>query len=211
MGSSTTTYQTLLQTVFYDSEGYSSLQRTFALPPQTVAFTPPASTCTNFPRSILCNEVKTESITSGVSCWADKFITSSAASFPEECFPTTYKGVQSPAGDDFSEAFTLGYPGTACISGWTPACTTSLTYNVPTGKYVQTWCCPPGGWNCLTASIGPPWRDCTSLLQTPTEVWIRASESGGKTIYDSYRRPLATCCDFYLEPVLQQPPTCPFS
>ncbi|KAF0318672.1 hypothetical protein GQ607_014088, partial [Colletotrichum asianum] len=82
----------------------------------------------------------------------------------------------------------LGYPGTACISGWTPACTTSLTYNVPTGKYVQTWCCPLGGWNCLTASIGPPWRDCTSLLQTPTEVWIRASESGGKTIYGSHRK-----------------------
>ncbi|UQC81375.1 uncharacterized protein CLUP02_06861 [Colletotrichum lupini] len=57
------------------------------------------------------------------------------------------------------------------VYGWTTACSTDVTET--SGKtHAQTWCCP-SGWGCLSASNGGiPHRECTSLLSTPTEVWI---------------------------------------
>ncbi|KAJ0165202.1 hypothetical protein CTA2_12043 [Colletotrichum tanaceti] len=86
----------------------------------------------------------------------------------------------------------LAYPGTACLSGWTSACAT--TVQRASGKqYFQTWCCP-SGWDCLTISSGQdqiPHRECVSLLTTPTEVWINdiATTGGGEsTASPSWRK-----------------------
>lgn len=58
--------------------------------------------------------------------------------------------------------------------------------------FVQTWCCPPGGWTCLSVPKGnTPYRDCVSLLSTPTEIWVnnivttRGSES---PLYSSWTK-----------------------
>lgn len=85
----------------------------------------------------------------------------------------------------------LAYPGTACISDWTTACTTTLTLE-SAQTFVQTWCCPPGSYSCLTAwGEATPWRDCVRLLSTPTEVWVNnIATSGGteKTLWSSWRK-----------------------
>ncbi|KAK7757276.1 hypothetical protein SLS62_000825 [Diatrype stigma] len=61
----------------------------------------------------------------------------------------------------------LAYPGSACMSGWTTACTTTVTQG---GRgYPQAWCCPPGEWACARAEGD---RRCSSILTGRTAIWL---------------------------------------
>lgn len=72
----------------------------------------------------------------------------------------------------------LAYPGTACISDWTSACNTTI--RLPGSQISQTWCCPSGGWTCLTVSgLDVPYRDCVSYISTPTDVWVNVYTTSG--------------------------------
>lgn len=71
----------------------------------------------------------------------------------EECYPSGYFTIFPNMGDliyypgkrqpDEGSRSTLAYPGTACLSGWTTACTTTLTHEG--APFSQAWCCPAVG------------------------------------------------------------------
>ncbi|KAK1540965.1 hypothetical protein CPAR01_06954 [Colletotrichum paranaense] len=169
MAVTSTLYTPLVETHFYSTGGYL-LSTVYTLQPQTTPFTPRDSTCSILPRAIRCVEAKSEDITSGFTCYGLQFVGETTTSVPTQCFPESYINIWRPF-DEFSDIPSLAYPGTACISGWTTACSTDVT-ETSGNTHAQTWCCP-SGWGCLSASNGGiPHRECTSLLSTPTEVWI---------------------------------------
>ncbi|ORY65458.1 uncharacterized protein BCR38DRAFT_484878 [Pseudomassariella vexata] len=72
---------------------------------------------------------------------------------------------------------TLAYPGNACLSGYTTACTTTLFHQG--SLFSQAWCCPSGStgsWTCATATAdydeAAPQRLCKSLMTESTQVWM---------------------------------------
>ncbi|KAK7946828.1 uncharacterized protein PG986_011149 [Apiospora aurea] len=69
---------------------------------------------------------------------------------------------------------TLAYPSTACLAGWTTACTTTLTHQG--SPYSQAWCCPSGSWSCATetgvSDRAAPQRLCQSPLSQSTTIWM---------------------------------------
>ncbi|KAJ2892835.1 hypothetical protein MKZ38_009319, partial [Zalerion maritima] len=69
----------------------------------------------------------------------------------------------------------LAYPGTACPSSWTVACSTSLAGAPPSPPALasQSWCCPPS-YGCETS---PGSRLCQSFAQTRTAVVLADSPS----------------------------------
>ena len=90
----------------------------------------------------------------------------------------------------------LAYPGTACISGWTTACTATMGAaqgggdgeeagagaTATAAHRAQAWCCPPGSWTCEApglvpdpvATVDTARRRCVSALAGPrTSVWMR--------------------------------------
>lgn len=101
----------------------------------------------------------------------------------EECFPSNYFTIfpdefgllhnENPTTDE-GDRSTLAYPGTACLAGWTTACTTTLTHQG--SPYAQAWCCPSGGWSCATetgvSDKAAPQRLCQSLLSVSTTIWM---------------------------------------
>ncbi|KAK6839883.1 hypothetical protein PG989_015751 [Apiospora arundinis] len=102
----------------------------------------------------------------------------------EECYPSGYFSTIFPADDgpvypdedqtNEGDRSTLAYPGTACLSGWTTACTTTLNHEG--ALFPQAWCCPPGGWSCATrtgiSDRVAPQRLCQSPLSTSTTIWM---------------------------------------
>ncbi len=77
------------------------------------------------------------------------------------------------------DMLSVAYPGTACVSGWTTACETTL--EVSGTAYTQTWCCPDSGWSC-TMEAGFLWepsslRRCVSTITTPTNVYYQTDET----------------------------------
>ncbi|KAH9892919.1 hypothetical protein F4778DRAFT_784382 [Xylariomycetidae sp. FL2044] len=100
--------------------------------------------------------------------------------FPLESEYGSLRGVMATAneGGRSTEAF----PGTACLKGWTAACTTTI-WDRSSGSgsgsahaYPQVWCCPPGGWSCASETVFGeqfvPERLCRSLLTAATEIWM---------------------------------------
>ncbi|KAK7917327.1 hypothetical protein PG985_010935 [Apiospora marii] len=101
----------------------------------------------------------------------------------EKCFPSNYFSIfpnevetlfnSDPTADERARS-TLAYPGTACLAGWTTACTTTLTHQG--SPYPQAWCCPSGGWSCATeAGVSDreaPQRLCQSPLSESTTIWM---------------------------------------
>ncbi|KAK8005455.1 arylsulfatase A [Apiospora arundinis] len=91
-------------------------------------------------------------------------------------FPGEYLGPYYPNEGPTNEGdrSTLAYPGTACLSGWTTACTTTLDHEGD--LFSQAWCCPPGGWSCATrtgiSDRAAPQRLCQSPLSTSTTIWM---------------------------------------
>ncbi|TDZ25227.1 hypothetical protein Cob_v001527 [Colletotrichum orbiculare MAFF 240422] len=160
-----TIYQPLISTLTYSQPPFERA-KTFSLAPQTTAFSAQDTLCPTYPRDIRC-QTRPESLTSGATCLGDE-----------------------PVSSKFSDLPNLAFPGTACISGWTTACNTTLTL-ASAKTFVQTWCCPPGSWSCLTVEAGTPYRDCVSILSTPTEVWVNnIATSGGteSTLWSSWRK-----------------------
>ncbi|RYO88228.1 hypothetical protein DL766_009305 [Monosporascus sp. MC13-8B] len=103
-----------------------------------------------------------------------------ALGYRTECFPEGYLDVfpgltMEPSMASLAHADpTLAYPGTACVSDWTTACTTTVTGAGGTA-YPQAWCCPPGAWTCPAAPRGDgkdPGRRCASVLTEKTEIWM---------------------------------------
>ncbi|KAF6814916.1 hypothetical protein CSOJ01_03746 [Colletotrichum sojae] len=187
MGS--TTYETLYQTLTL-TNGVNEDNIVYAFPPQNTPFTPPSGECAVYPRAIRCLG-KLENVDARAECLGDQYVYETTVSLPTQCFPESYNEIWRPLGTKFVHLPSLAYPGTACISGWTTDCTKTLT--MTGGKtFVQTWCCPPGGWTCLSVPKGEtPYRDCVSLLSTPTEIWVNnlATTSGKEsTLYSSWRK-----------------------
>ncbi|CAI0651506.1 unnamed protein product [Colletotrichum noveboracense] len=183
-----TSYEPFVTTLTLSLGAYEgALSYTFA--PQTTPFTPPSDRCSAIPRAIRCQD-KPEELTSGAICLADQIVDTSSATLPTECFPETYDNIWRPVSNKFRDLPNLAYPGSACISGWTTACITTVSLE-SAQHLLQTWCCP-SGWSCLTVSPGDtPYRDCVSYLSTPTEVWVNnLATSGGTevTLWSSWRK-----------------------
>ncbi|WQF81966.1 hypothetical protein CDEST_06980 [Colletotrichum destructivum] len=182
---STTTYEPLLATLTFTPGGFQQT-KVLSLEPQTTPFTPPDGACS---ADIRC-QYKPEELSSGAECLGDQVVVETKATLPTQCFPKSYNEIWRPSGT-FSDVASMAYPGTACISGWTTACTTTLTLE-SAQTYVQTWCCPPGSYTCLTPGPGEtPWRDCVSMLSTNTEVWVNNSATSGggeKVLWSSWRK-----------------------
>lgn len=90
-------------------------------------------------------------------------------------FPDEYKSmIPVDAKPNEGDRSTLAYPGTACLSGWTTACTTTLTHQG--FPYSQAWCCPSGGWSCATetgiSDEAAPQRLCQSPLSEEDNIWM---------------------------------------
>ncbi|TDZ30716.1 hypothetical protein C8035_v002342 [Colletotrichum spinosum] len=183
-----TIYQPLISTLTYSQPPFERA-KTFSLAPQTTAFSAQDTLCPTYPRDIRC-QTRPESLTSGATCLGDEYVDETTVSMPTQCFPETYLDIFRPVSSKFSDLPNLAFPGTACISGWTTACNTTLTL-ASAKTFVQTWCCPPGSWSCLTVEAGTPYRDCVSILSTPTEVWVNnIATSGGteSTLWSSWRK-----------------------
>ncbi|KAI2634276.1 hypothetical protein GGS26DRAFT_590119 [Hypomontagnella submonticulosa] len=171
------------------------------LPPQTTPFTPsPDVDCT---MSVLCEDLTYSNYAdgsqslSGMPCQALNKLGRRELGTQTACFPEGYISLFAPltseiyTGTDSGipsvtkspESLTLAYPGSACISGWTTACTTTVA--AEGSEYPQAWCCPPGSWTCATeqprvagvsredpgegAATG---RYCASAMTEPSEIWM---------------------------------------
>ncbi|KAF6817527.1 hypothetical protein CPLU01_13557 [Colletotrichum plurivorum] len=189
MAGGSPTFKPLVETHYYVVAG-QELSTVFTLPPQTTPFTPRDPTCTKFPRAIRCENTP-EGATPGHICWGLKHVEESTAWVPEQCFPETFMSIWSPF-NTFSDIRSLAYPGTACISGWTSACNTTISLASVSREFLQTWCCPSGDWKCYTATgKETPLRDCFSIVSTPTHVWFYNVATTGRsdsTIWSSFRK-----------------------
>ncbi|TEA17079.1 hypothetical protein C8034_v000331 [Colletotrichum sidae] len=185
---STGAFGTLTKTHTYSVGNGFKKSIIYTLPPQTTPFTPPDSICTQFPKAIRC-EGKPEEQDPNSPCWALQYVESTGTSLPSQCFPTSYVEIYRPV-DDFDDVMSLAYPGTACISGWTTACTTKLERS--SDNFVQTWCCPPGGWTCFTdPGSQAPARGCVTTITAPTDAWFANVITTGRsdsTIKNSWRK-----------------------
>ncbi|RYO75415.1 hypothetical protein DL764_010463 [Monosporascus ibericus] len=133
---------------------------TLILEPQTTPFEQPSS-CSP---SIYC-----ESTVPGGNCAEiDRMAATDVDILRSECYPPDYTNVflynEQPA-----DLTTAAFPGDACISGWTTACSATVLGDNNSSAYPQTYCCPPGGYTC---DMRWGWRECVSSLSTPTVIWI---------------------------------------
>ncbi|KAF4854206.1 hypothetical protein CGCSCA4_v001629 [Colletotrichum siamense] len=174
-----TTYEPFVTTLTIPVEEYEQTV-VFTLAPQTTPFTPSGSGCSTLPRDLRC-QFQPDEITPGALCLADQSVQATSAWLPTECFPESYDNIWRPIGTKFKNLPRLAYPGTACLSGWTQACDTTVTLE-SAEHLTQTWCCPQGGWSCLEVSAGDiPYRDCVSFISKPTEVWVNNVVTSGGT------------------------------
>ncbi|KAI0378460.1 hypothetical protein F5Y04DRAFT_291040 [Hypomontagnella monticulosa] len=170
-------------------------------PPQTTPFTPPHSAdCT---MSVLCEHLTYSNYAdgnqslSGMSCQAVNRLGRREVGTQTACFPEGYLTIFKSTSETHSGtkstkilptespgSLTLAYPGSACISGWTTACTTTITARG--SKDPQTWCCPPGSWTCASQQphiaafslhssqeeAAVTGRYCASVMTEATEIWM---------------------------------------
>ncbi|RYP08775.1 hypothetical protein DL764_001686 [Monosporascus ibericus] len=128
------------------------------LEPQTTPFEQPNS-CSP---SIHC-----ESIAPGAGCSGiGRMATANVDILRSECYPPDHTNIFLYAGQP-ADLTTVAFPGDACISGWTTACSPIVTGDY--GISPQTYCCPPGGYTC---DLQRGRRECVSSLSTPTVIWI---------------------------------------
>ncbi|KAI2631982.1 hypothetical protein GGR54DRAFT_11371 [Hypoxylon sp. NC1633] len=161
------------------------------LPPQITPFTPPADVDCSV--SVYCKYLTYEVYTmfdhelSGLGCQGVNVIGPGMLAYETRCFPDGYFTIFDNLYEEIRQipgtptegpgSSTLAYPGTACLSGWTTACTTTLTNNG--GAYPQAWCCPPGSWTCaanehtgLDTVQLIPGRYCASVLTGATDIYM---------------------------------------
>ncbi|RYP89530.1 hypothetical protein DL770_004349 [Monosporascus sp. CRB-9-2] len=142
------------------TDGGFIVSSTLILEPQTTPFEQPSS-CSPL---IYC-----ESTVPGGDCAEiDRMVATDVDILRSECYPPDYTNVflynEQPA-----DLTTAAFPGNACISGWTTACSATVLGSDGSSAYPQTYCCPPGGYTC-----DMQWgrRECVSSLSTPTVIWI---------------------------------------
>ncbi|KAI1781082.1 hypothetical protein F4818DRAFT_436274 [Hypoxylon cercidicola] len=155
----------------------SSTMPTLSLPPQITPFTPPPTAdCTP---SVYCPYLSyilysTSKDLSGMACAILFKLGEGEIGYRTECFPKGYftlfnyeslLDIESATAEP-PESSAVAYPGTACMSGWTTACTSVVTYDGRT--YPQAWCCPSSSWRCA-ATAG---RFCTSIMTEATNIWM---------------------------------------
>ncbi|KAI1376158.1 hypothetical protein F4677DRAFT_420464 [Hypoxylon crocopeplum] len=174
-------------------EGSSTATGTtgLSLPPQITPYTPPPDV--DCAISVYCKfltywyYVGGKHQLSGMGCAAVNSLEVGVLGYRTECFPEGYytifdnlleeirliPGTPTESGD----SSTLAYPGTACVSGWTVACTVTLKDSIDT--YTQAWCCPPGSWSCaltehqgLGADRPITGRHCSSLMTESTDIYM---------------------------------------
>lgn len=195
-------------TYSWTTDGYLSVS-TIILPPQTTTFTPPPACSAS--ASIWCSVTAADmSIVSECFLWdivnATNNIPANDACYPGQGYGEIWYRDQTWSEDPQTRTFvcqritetnsktlgdisTLAYPGSACLSGWTTACTKTIV--VSPGQYdTQTWCCP-SNFVCNDQSG----RDCSSILSTPTSLWVNdacaasaclSSSNGKQILFDQY-------------------------
>ncbi|KAK3354065.1 hypothetical protein B0T25DRAFT_518981 [Lasiosphaeria hispida] len=162
----------------------------YTLAPQTTPFALTgtlAAACKS--RSVLCFTTAGQLVKNFACDLVDHIDTNSYQYLDSDCYPPHYDLVNH--GEPNLDR-TLAYPGTACPSGFTPACTTTLTLTNPsakptpyTGTLTQTWCCPKpatsgsnNNWICTDRDdLAPTSRLCLSLAAVGTntrKVWFAA-------------------------------------
>jgi hypothetical protein len=111
--------------------------------------------------------------TTSTATYALARVTNNAACYPDgyfDLFPNEASSLFAENMPSEGQSSTVAYPGNACISGWTTACTTTITDE--SSSYPQAWCCPEGGWTCASATgygdPAAPQRLCQSLMSTAT-------------------------------------------
>ncbi|KAI6092766.1 hypothetical protein F4821DRAFT_223237 [Hypoxylon rubiginosum] len=167
---STTTQSELSSTGFLTTS-------TLGLPPQITPFTPPPTV--DCKQSVYCPflsylEVDISSDFLNQRCVAVNKLGKGDIGFEWDCFPKGYEtlfyeylyqyfdqGTREPPSRS-----TIAYPGTACPSDWTTACTSVVTFGGDT--YPQAWCCPSSSWQCAITSG----RYCTSVMTESTDIWM---------------------------------------
>ncbi|KAI1761692.1 hypothetical protein GGR53DRAFT_533270 [Hypoxylon sp. FL1150] len=150
---------------------------TLSLPPQITPFTPPPTI--DCKQSVYCPvinywEIESTSDFSGRRCIAVNKLGKGEIGFEPDCLPKGYETLfhdylyvyfdRSMTEPPSSSA--IAYPGTACPSGWTTACTSVITFDDDT--YPQAWCCPSSSWQCAAATG----RYCTSVMTESTNIWM---------------------------------------
>ncbi|OTB04321.1 hypothetical protein M426DRAFT_11698 [Hypoxylon sp. CI-4A] len=167
----------------------SSSSSSLILPPQTTPFAPPpGSDCalsvycrylnywdyqsrsdehsmSNMP----CQAVNVHSVLDSASESGQESRYRTEPWYNTDCFPEGYTDlfrsmnaeVPFDVPMDALGASTLAYPGTECLSGWSTACTTTMTAGG--SEYPEAWCCPQD-YTCATKegiamSWNPPFTD----------------------------------------------------
>ncbi|KAI0026031.1 hypothetical protein F4780DRAFT_3510 [Xylariomycetidae sp. FL0641] len=150
-----------------------------SLPPQTTPFVPPidASECSKLP--VWC-----PGWPSDFNCYAGDLNDNNGTCTPDfyrsDCYPSGYQDIYSATGtwDDQSET---AFPGTACLSGWSTGCTTTISAS--NSNISQAWCCPTGfscpgsDWAQSFTGLITPSRVCTSQIQVSDVVYVRANKT----------------------------------
>ncbi|RYP54297.1 hypothetical protein DL768_000871 [Monosporascus sp. mg162] len=167
--------------------GHLAVTHAITLPPQTTPFA--AAQGGDCELSVYCwqltylNYLSSRQHLSGLQCEArhsSPRAGTPALGYRTECFPEGYLDVfpgltMEPSMASLAPADpALAYSGTACVSDWTTACTTTVTGAGGTA-YPQAWCCPPGAWTCPAGPRGDgkdPGRRCASVLTEKTEIWM---------------------------------------
>ncbi|RYP38560.1 hypothetical protein DL767_002496 [Monosporascus sp. MG133] len=176
-----------MSTLITSTVGHLAATHAITLPPQTTPFAAEQGGACEL--SVYCwqltylNYLSSRQHLSGLQCEArhsSPHDGTPAIGYRTECFPEGYLDVfpgltAEPSMASLAPADpTLAYPGTACVSDWTTACTTTVTGAGGTA-YPQAWCCPPGAWRCPAGPRGDgkdPGRRCASVLTEKTEIWM---------------------------------------
>ncbi|KAI1083864.1 hypothetical protein F5B20DRAFT_525678 [Whalleya microplaca] len=163
------------------------------LPPQTTPYIVPSNpeVCH---LSVYCKQVSQvlytsiDTLLSGQVCQAVHGMTAPNGALTgvghiTSCYPDGYFSVFDDLYDELwyaptepyeGASSTLAYPGTACMSDWTTACTTTVTHEG--SLFTQAWCCPHGSWQCTDRQrdrqSGFLGRHCISRLTESTPIWI---------------------------------------
>ncbi|RYP76099.1 hypothetical protein DL771_001923 [Monosporascus sp. 5C6A] len=199
-----------MSTLITSTVGHLPATHAITLPPQTTPFAAAQGEACEL--SVYCwqltylNYLSSRQHLSGLQCEArhsSPRAGTPALGYRTECFPEGYLDVfpgltAEPSLASLAPADpALAYPGTACVSDWTTACTTTVTGAGGTA-YPQAWCCPPGAWRCPAAprSDGKdPGRRCVSVLTEETEVWMTWDPPFSLPTGDVYTWPAAVSAE----------------
>lgn len=102
----------------------------------------------------------------------------------EACMPNGYRQLNREhvlgldsflSGGNGQLSSTEAYPGTACMQGWSSACSHTVGSDESISAHI--WCCPEGSWECQASTTDfEGWmtghRLCRSIMTEATNVWM---------------------------------------